>query len=388
MFKKRINMILIVFIMCICAIFETTCAVEGSVSAPPPEFCGGIEQPHTWGIWFIETYATCTAREQQYRICSNCDVKNYKEVGNPIGHEYDNNWVNTPATCTETGGLKRTCIRYGCTQKESQGEQTPILGHVLDWIITTASTCYDYGTQTRSCIREGCEYITDETQDVLPMEHDFQNYFSNDDATGTADGTKTANCENGCWTTNTINDDGSKLIAPSAPLGVSAQATYSIYITINWIYTSDINYFIIYRSTGSSDHFEYLAETSSTSYRDNEVSTNTKYHYIVTAIDNNNLESNESNAVSATTSPDAPSGVTATVIGNSIIVTWNPVEGASMYVVYTFTAGTFYIHDPNITQFARVYSGAVVGDYFSVTAFNATTNLESARSIQVYARVD
>ena len=172
-------------------------------------------------------------------------------------------------------------------------------------------------------------------------------------------------------------------VAPSAPIGVTAEATLSSSITVKWSSILNVNNFKIYRSTSPSGTFSYLTETSSTQYIDTKVSSNTTYYYKIIAV-NNGLESKESVTASATTSPNTPTGVTATATTTTITVKWDTVPGASMYIVYAWAAGTFYV---NTNQFTRNYEGVIVGDYFTVSACNINTGLESARSIQVFARL-
>jgi len=171
-------------------------------------------------------------------------------------------------------------------------------------------------------------------------------------------------------------------VAPLAPISVTAQATFSSSITVKWSSLSNVNYFKILRSTSSSGTFSYLTENSSLQYTDTNVSSNTTYYYKIIAV-NNGLESNESVTASATTSPNTPTGVTATATTTSITVKWDTVPGASMYIVYAWATGTFYAYT---NQFTRNYDGPIVGDYFTVSACNANTGLESAKSNQVYAR--
>ena len=72
---------------------------------------------------------------------------------------------------------------------------------------------------TATCMSDGVTIYTAEydgktdtkTVDTPATGHSFTDYESNGDATCTADGTKTAKCNNGCGTTDTIADEGSKL---------------------------------------------------------------------------------------------------------------------------------------------------------------------------------
>jgi len=72
--------------------------------------------------------------------------------------------------------------------------------------VTKAATCTAAGVKTFKCSC-GDSY----TQSIPALGHNYNNYVSNGDATCTADGTKTAYCANGCGTSDTVADTGSKL---------------------------------------------------------------------------------------------------------------------------------------------------------------------------------
>lgn len=77
-----------------------------------------------------------------------------------------------------------------------------------DWLIETDATCLENGLKSRICSK--CEKV--ESQVVQALGHEFLNYITDNNATQTRDGTKTAICEReGCSKTNTITDFGSKI---------------------------------------------------------------------------------------------------------------------------------------------------------------------------------
>lgn len=97
------------------------------------------------------------------------------------------------------------CLLVGCNETPDNGGD-----HVHSYNnIVTAPTCTEQGFTMHSCTC-GNHYI-DSYTDALG--HSFIEYVSNNDATYEKDGTKTATCERtGCGVTNTITDEGSKLI--------------------------------------------------------------------------------------------------------------------------------------------------------------------------------
>ena len=102
----------------------------------------------------------------------------------------------TSATCTE----EAKCKAEGCTYTEKA------LGHSYQDIVTKP-TCLEKGYTTHTCIRCEDNYV-DSYIDELG--HSFTEYISNDDATCTQDGTKTAHCDR-CDQTDTVIDEGSML---------------------------------------------------------------------------------------------------------------------------------------------------------------------------------
>lgn len=114
------------------------------------------------------------------------------------------------ATCTDDG-VEDYWQCFMCSRmysdKEAQHEiSEPVtikaLGH--DWGPCTIDP-EDSSKHTHTCQRDGCGY----TESVA---HTFTNYVPDEgSATCTADGTKTALCDDGCGATDTIADEGSKL---------------------------------------------------------------------------------------------------------------------------------------------------------------------------------
>lgn len=76
-------------------------------------------------------------------------------------------------------------------------------------ILVVGPSCTTQGVQSKYCMVCG---LTTGNGGTAPTGHNFVNYVSNNDATCSKDGTKTATCSNpGCSQTNTITDTGSRL---------------------------------------------------------------------------------------------------------------------------------------------------------------------------------
>ena len=84
-----------------------------------------------------------------------------------------------------------------------------------NYISNNDATCTADGTKTAKC--DYCEETNTITDAGSKLDHSFTNYISNGDATYDADGTKTAKCDN-CDATDTVVDEGSKLL-PSGVCG-------------------------------------------------------------------------------------------------------------------------------------------------------------------------
>ena len=115
-----------------------------------------------------------------------------------------------PPTCTEQG---YTLYQCECN-KSYQDEHVAALGHSFtNYTSNNNATCTEDGTKTAVCDRNGCNVVDTIADPDTALGHSFTNYTSNNDATIEADGTKTATCDrDGCIEMDTITDEGSKLV--------------------------------------------------------------------------------------------------------------------------------------------------------------------------------
>jgi len=91
------------------------------------------------------------------------------------------------------------------------------VNHTIVTDLAVPASCTTPGlTEGKHCSVCGLVLIPQEP--VSPTGHSFTNYISNNDATTTADGTKTALCDHGCGAKDTVTDVGSML--PPAPSGL------------------------------------------------------------------------------------------------------------------------------------------------------------------------
>jgi len=151
--------------------------------------------------------------------------------------------------------------------------------------------------------------------------------------------------------------------APSTPTGVTALATSSSRITITWSSVSGATGYVVTSSSSPSGHYDYIGESTSTSYTDTELSANTTYYYIVFAYNDNGISS-ESSYVSATTlssgsgsgTEDDPFTLTSGTWTDGSISNYDDV-----YYSFDVTSGTKYYvwwndsYEGNHTKTADIY---------------------------------
>ena len=137
----------------------------------------------------------------------------------------------------------------------------PALGHTEVVDAAVAATCTEAGkTEGKHC--SVCNAVLVAQEEVAALGHEFKDYVYNNDATTTADGTKTATCERGCGATDTKVAEGTKL--PETPTAVSDDAAnaVNIYAHHNIIVVENATDEIyIYNATGALiDHVNAEAD--------------------------------------------------------------------------------------------------------------------------------
>ncbi len=147
---------------------------------------------------------SCTASGYTIYTCS-CGDTYQDNYFSAVGHTYNVEVEGTyqAPTCTESGkGADMKCSR--CDDVKT-GATIAATGHSYV-VAVTAPTCTKQGYTTYTC-ECGDSYVANE---VAALGHSFTNYVSNNDATCTVDGTKTATCDHmGCGETKTLADVGS-----------------------------------------------------------------------------------------------------------------------------------------------------------------------------------
>ena len=173
---------------------------------------------------------------------------------------------------------------------------------------------------------------------------------------------------------------------PAAPANLVAEATSDTEIALTWDEVPGIWSYNVYQvvEVEGETTYELLGEAWWAEYTVSELTAETEYSFVVKAV-NNVGESDASNVATATTlAPQAPEApvVTATVIVDTVRLTWEAVEGALYYNLYysgkllseKFEETTVDIQVPEVGTYC-----------FTVTAVNEIG--ESEHSDEVCAEV-
>ena len=133
------------------------------------------------------TEPSCTERGYTTYTCAACGDSYEDAYTDALGHDYGDWETIKEATYEEDGQEHRICSRCGDEQKRI----IPMLMHSYESVVTDP-TCTEQGYTTHTCADCGNSYV-DTYVDALG--HSFKEYVSDNNATCTADGTKTAKCE-------------------------------------------------------------------------------------------------------------------------------------------------------------------------------------------------
>ena len=194
---------------------EATCTETGLTEGKHCSVCNTVitaqeTVPATGHTEVIDKAVAPTCTETGLTEGKHCSVCNEvivaQEVEPALGHSFTNYVSNNDATCTKDGTKTAKCDRCEVTDtKADEGSKKPHT-EVIDKAVE--ATCTETGlTEGKHC--SVCNEVI-VAQEVEPaLGHSFTNYVSNNDATCTKDGTKTAKCDR-CEVTDTKADEGSK----------------------------------------------------------------------------------------------------------------------------------------------------------------------------------
>ena len=108
-----------------------------------------VQINHGEHIWELKDRVapSCEKKGYDLYICKVCGETKYENELGPIGHEWDNGLVTSPATCTSNGTIVYTCKHDSSHKKIDPIEAT---GH--DWeVSSTTATCTEPGITSYVC---------------------------------------------------------------------------------------------------------------------------------------------------------------------------------------------------------------------------------------------
>ena len=166
-------------------------------------------------------------------------------------------------------------------------------------------------------------------------------------------------------------ESGTTPVAPDAPTNLKAEATEAT-VTLTWDAVEGASY-NVYQGG------DLLASVTETTYTVENLTANTSYTFSVKAV-KDQLESDAATVTVKTlepapVAPATPTNVVATANGqNSIVVTWDAVEGATDYYVYK--DGTMWANTNGATTYTEKNLAAGTECCFAIKAVNGTLESE------------
>ncbi len=153
----------------------------------------------------VVTNPTCTEQGYTTHTCRVCGDSYVDTYVNAIDHNYGAPtyvWSADNITCTAT----RVCAH--------NPEHVETENATVEEKVTQAQACDKEELTTYTATFTNAAFATQTKENVKTKEaltHSYTTYVSDGNATFDQNGTKTATCDNGCGTTDTIDDEGSKI---------------------------------------------------------------------------------------------------------------------------------------------------------------------------------
>ncbi|MDE7087650.1 MAG: hypothetical protein K2O67_05610, partial [Clostridia bacterium] len=185
----------------------------------------GTMLPHSFTTYISDGDETCLVDGHETAKCDNCTATDKRvAVGSAPGHDFSITVSGTPPTCQKGGSATMKCSR--CTETETKTSSGPVGHSYTTYTSNGNATCTADGTKTAHC-DFGCgtdDTVTD-TGTMLP--HSYTTYTSDGNATCNSDGTKTATCDYGCGAKDTVDDAGTQLTHSFTNYVSDGNATYT-----------------------------------------------------------------------------------------------------------------------------------------------------------------
>jgi fibronectin type 3 domain-containing protein len=163
---------------------------------------------------------------------------------------------------------------------------------------------------------------------------------------------------------------------PSTPISVNAASSSYNSIKTSWAAVAGASGYEVYRATSSTGTYSLVGSTTSTSFTNVGLSTNSTYYYKVRAyrtVGSTKIYSNFSGMVNTKPVPAIPTNFKATRLNStSINLTWSAVSGANGYEIFSSTSSTgTYSLLKSTTSLSYTNSGLTTGKtyYYKLRAY-------------------
>ncbi len=181
----------------------STCTVQGKItytcSTCKQSYDEYLDNAHSWGDW------APAANNKEVRTCTKCGATETRE--SVCAHVYDKGSVTKAATCTAKGVMLYTCTLCSATTNSD----IPMLEHIFENYVSQNDATCTRGAHFKASCEYGCGNTDSYVDDTTKLDHVFSTYVPDDNATCMDGGTATASCDYGCGATETKEYDGATI---------------------------------------------------------------------------------------------------------------------------------------------------------------------------------
>ena len=165
---------------------------------------------HAFGEWYVLQEAEADRNGLERRDCARCDFFETR-ILSALGHEYE--LIETPWSWKlDENGTMTAKLIFRCRNEENHFEEVDARVEVISET-PLSDRCEREGTRHYRAIVEFEEerYEDNYIETLAVLGHSFTDYISDQNATCTEEGTKTAMCDHGCGKNDTVIDVGTML---------------------------------------------------------------------------------------------------------------------------------------------------------------------------------
>ncbi len=171
---------------------------------------------------------------------------------------------------------------------------------------------------------------------------------------------------------------------PDAPTVTASNVNSSGKVKLTWDAVKYGEKYDVYRSTTANGYYQKIFTTKALSFINTGATPGQRYYYYVVAVAPDGTESQPSNTVSRVCDLPRPTGlkVTGNATTGKNVISWNKVDSAVKYQVWSSTTGrtgTFRLLTTT-RNLSHTHNGGVAGTkyYYKVKAIHTNTNANSA----------